>query len=76
MNNKHKTIWTTQNYIECFLILASAVPGSVSISDFVSSLGIHIGIMSSAKGSKTCAVTSGTKKYRSAKKKKQKKHVK
>ena len=66
MNNKHKTIWTTQNYIECFLILASAVPGSVSISDFASSLGIHIGIMSSAKGSKTCA----------AKKKKQKKHVK
>ena len=33
MLNKHKKVCTTENYIEYFLILASAVTGSISISN-------------------------------------------
>ena len=61
MSNKHKTICTTLNYIEHFLILASAVTGCISISAFASLLGIPIEITSSAKGLKTCAIIAGVK---------------
>ena len=42
----------TLNYIEHFLILASAITGYVSISAFASLPRIHIGITSSAVGLK------------------------
>ena len=52
MGNKNKKVCTPLNYIEHFLILASAVARCISISDFVSFLGIFIGITSSAIGLK------------------------
>ena len=64
------------NYIEHFLILASAITGCVSISAFASLLDIHIGITSSAIGLKICAIAPGIKKYKSIIKKKKKKHDK
>ena len=48
MNKKHKKVCTTLNHIEQFLILASTITGSISISAFASLLGIPIGITSSA----------------------------
>ena len=48
MSNKYKKVCTTLNYIEHFLILASAITGCILISAFVSLLGIPIGITSSA----------------------------
>ena len=47
MSNEHKEVCTMLNYIEHFLILASAVTGCISISTFPSLLGIPIGVMSS-----------------------------
>ena len=61
MSRKHKSICTTLNYIEHFLILASTITGFISISDFASLLGISIGIKSSAIGLKTCAIAAGIK---------------
>ena len=63
MSKKHKKVCTTLNYIEHFLILASAVTGSISIFDFASLLGIPIGITSSAIGLNICAITVGIKNY-------------
>ena len=65
MSNRHKKVCTTLNYIEHFLVLASAVTGCFSISPFASLLGIPIGITSSAIGLKICAITAGLKKYKS-----------
>ena len=76
MSKKHKKVFTTLNYIEHFLILASNITGCVSISDFTSLIGIPIGITSSAIGLKICAITAGIKKYFSIIKKKKKKHDK
>ena len=76
MNEKHKKVCTTLNYIEHFLILASTITGCVSISAFASLIGIPIGITSSAIGLKICAITAGIKKYKSIIKKKKKKHDK
>ena len=76
MSWKHKKVCTTLNYIEHFLILASAIAGCISISAFVSLLGIPIGITSSAVGLKICAVTAGIQMYKSIVKKKKKKHDK
>ena len=47
---QNELVCTTLNYIEHFLILASAVTGCISISVFASLLGIPIGITSSALG--------------------------
>ena len=47
MTKKHKKVCTTLNYIEHFLILASAVTGYISISAFVSLVGSPIGTTSS-----------------------------
>ena len=44
MSKKHKKICTTLNYIEHFLILASAITGYVSISPFASLIRIPVGI--------------------------------
>ena len=65
MSKKHKKVYTTLNYIEHFIILASTITGYVSISAFASLVGILIGITSSAIGLKICAITAGNKKYNS-----------
>ena len=76
MSEKDKKICTTLNYVEHFLILASTITGSISISAFASVVGIAIGITSSAIGLKICAITAAIKKYNSIIKKKKKKHDK
>ena len=76
MSRKHEKFCVTLNYIENFLILASAVTGCISLSAFSSLLGILIGITSSAIGLKMCAIAAGIKKYKSIIKKKKKKHEK
>ena len=76
MSKKHKKVFTTLNYIEYFLILASTITGSISISGFPSLIGIPVGIRSSATGLKICAITAGTKKYKSIIKKRKNKHDK
>ena len=76
VSKKHRNIRITLNYIEHFLILASAVTGCISLSAFSSLLGILIGITSSAIGLKMCAIAAGIKKYKPIIKKKKKKHEK
>ena len=76
MSKKHRRVCTALNYIEHLLILASVVTGCVSISAFVSLVGISEGITSSAVGLNICAITAGIKKYKSIIKKKKKKHNK
>ena len=44
MSKKHNKFCATLNYIELFLILASTITRSVSISAFASLIGIPIGI--------------------------------
>ena len=53
---------TILNYIEYFLILASAITGYVSISAFASLLGIPVSITSSVIGLKICAIVAAIKK--------------
>ena len=76
MSRKHKRVCTTLTYIKHFLILAPKITGFISIFGFASLIGIPIGITSSARGSKICAVASGIKKSKSIIKKKKKKHDK
>ena len=73
MTKKHKLVYWVLNYIEHLVILITSVTGFVSISDFVSSLGIPIGIMCSAIRLKVCLFTAGIKKYKSIIKKEKKK---
>ena len=49
-SKKHKNVSTAVNYIEHLLILASAVTGCISISAFVSLVGIPMSIAGSAVG--------------------------
>ena len=65
MSRNHKKVCTTLNYMEHFLILASAITGCISIFTFAYLLGISIGITSSAKGLKSCELDAGIKKYKS-----------
>ena len=51
------------NYIKHLLVLISTISGCVSISAFVSLVGIPIGITSSAIGLKICVVTADIKRY-------------
>ena len=76
MSKKHKKVCSTLNYIEHFLILASAIIGCILISAFASLLGIPIGTTSSAIGLKLCAIDRGIKMYKLIIKKKKKKHDK
>ena len=64
------------NYIEHLLILISIVTGCVSISAFISLVGISVGITSSAIGVKICVITAEIKKYKSIIKRKKKNHDK
>ena len=61
-SKKHKQVCATLNYVEYFLILASTVTGSISISAFASLIGIPIGIINSAIRLKICAIASIVKK--------------
>ena len=72
MSKKDKNICTALNYIEHFLIFASTITGCISISAFVSLIGIPIGITSSTIGCKLCTKTAGMEKYKSILKKKKK----
>ena len=56
MSRKDKKLWTTQNFIEHFLILAFTIIVSISISAFASLLGVPIEIARSEKGLKICAI--------------------
>ena len=76
MSKKHKKFCTTLNYIENFLILVSIITGCVSIFAFASSVGIPIGITSSAIRLKICAITVAINIYKSIIKKKKKKRDK
>ena len=64
MKREHKTICTTLNYTEHFLILAFTITGCISISDFASLLGISIGIAISAIELNIFAIAEGIKKYK------------
>ena len=75
MSNKHKKVCTTLNYIEHFLILASAVTECVS-SCFWFFTCIVIGITIPVIGLKFCAITAAIKKHKSIIKKNIKKHGK
>ena len=59
-----KSFYTTLNYINHFLTLASTITGCVSISDFSSLVGIPMGITSPAITLKICAINAAIKKYR------------
>ena len=76
MGNRHKNVFTVLNYVEHLFVLASAVTRCVSISAFVSFVGIPIGITSSAVGIKIFAITAEIKTYKSIINKKKKKHDK
>ena len=76
MSRKHGKVCTTLNYIEHFLILASAITGCISISAFASLFGIPTRITSSPIRLKISAIAAGIKKYKSIIKKKKKKHDK
>ena len=73
MSNKHKKASATLNYIEHFLIVASAITRCISISAFASLLGTPIEIACSAIELKICTITAGIKKYKSIIKKMKKK---
>ena len=73
MSKKHKKAYSTLNYIEHLLILASTVNGCVSIFAFAFIIGISAGIASSSVGIKICAITAIIKKYKSIIKKNKKK---
>ena len=64
------------NYVEHLLILVSAITSCVTISTFASLVCVLVGIVSSAVGTKICAMTTAIKKYKSVIKKKKKKYDK
>ena len=48
-----------------FLVFVSTVSGCVSISVFVSLVGVPVGITSTSLGLKICGLTAGIEKYKS-----------
>ena len=76
MSRKHKQVCTTLNHIEHFLILASAITGCISISDFSSLFGVPIAVMRSAIGVTVCLIAAGIKNFKSIMKNKKRKHDK
>ena len=64
------------NYIENLIILDSGVTGCISISGFVSLVGISIVIGNAAVRLKICAITAKIKEYESIIKKKKKQYDK
>ena len=76
MSRKHKKVRSALDYIEHFLILASAITGYLSISTFGSLIGIPIRITSSGNGLKICAITARIKMCKSIVKKNKRKYDK
>ena len=76
MSEKYKSACKYLNYVEHLLSLVSTITSCVSISAFVSLVCVPVAITSSAVGIKICAITAGTRKYKSIIKKKKKKHDK
>ena len=76
MSKNHKIACTSLNYTKLLLILAFAVSECVSISVFLSSVGMPIDIASYAVEFKTCVIIAGIKIFISIIKKKRKKHDK
>ena len=70
MSRNYEKICTTLNYIEHFLILASAVTGFISI--FASALFFGFLFFEFCKRIKICVIVAGIKSYRSEIKKKKK----
>ena len=62
INNRHKWVCTTLDYLQHFLILAPAITECVPISAFVYLDSISIGIRSSAVGLTIYATTAAIKK--------------
>ena len=73
MRRKQKKTCANLNYIEHFLILASAVTRCISVSTFATLLGIPVGFARFAIGLNICTTAAGIKKYKSIIKKKKKK---
>ena len=61
MGNKHEKVCETLSYIEQFLILASAITRCISISTFVSLLGIPTRITTSSIELTICAIAAAIK---------------
>ena len=72
MSNKHNS--TVLNYTDHLLIVISTITGCVSISTFVSLVGIPIRTRSTSIELKICAKTAGIKRYKSIIYEKKKKH--
>ena len=70
---KFSGLWITANI---FFVFISAVSGCISISKFAWLVGVRIVIASSAVELRSCAITTGVKKYKSIMKKKRTKHDK
>ena len=70
MSKKHKNVCIFLNYIDNSLTAISTSTGSVSISAFVSLVGILIGATTSAIGLKIYVITAGIKKHKPIIKKK------
>ena len=64
VSRKHKQVCITLIYIEHWLIFASVISIGILISVFAFSLGIPIGITSSAIGLKICVKVAGIRKYK------------
>ena len=75
INNRHKWVCTTLDYLQHFLILAPAITECVPISAFVYLDSISIGIRSSAVGLTIYATTAAIKKQKKKKKKKHDKRI-
>ena len=65
MSKIHDKVWRPLNYFEHFLVFVSAVNVCVSISEFVSVIGVPVGITGSAIEMRICSITIGIKKYNS-----------
>ena len=73
MGEKFKKTCECLNFVENLLILASAVTGWISISEFTLLVCVPVGITSSPVEIKICAITAGIKNYKLIIKRKKKK---
>ena len=75
ISNKHSNVYSTLNYTEHLIILASVIR-CVSIFAFASVAGIPVGIVSSALGINIYAITAVIKKHNTIIEKKRKNTIK
>ena len=76
ISKKHKKTCAALNYIEHLLILATTIARCVSISSFVSVVGMSVGITSSGVRIKICVITTEIRSYNSIIKKQRRKKTK